>query len=110
MNKIIYILFAVLITLQTTAQRIPTYWKDRSPSKDYWQQDVAYTMEVTLHDSIDVIEGTKYHLEYTNNSPDELTELYFHLFSNAFQPNSYYDNLWKGNGKKLPLENMKKKA
>ena len=100
MKRRILFLLTIVLTFTTVAQRIPTYWKDRPPSKDYWQQDVAYDMEVTLHDSIDVIEGTKYRLEYTNNSPDELHELYFHLFSNAFQPGSYYDKLWKGNNKK----------
>ena len=100
MKKSISTAILLAISLITFSQRMPTYWKDRSPSKDYWQQDVAYTMEVTLHDSIDVIEGTKYKLEYTNNSPNNLNELYFHLFSNAFQPGSYYDKLWKGNDRK----------
>jgi len=30
-------------------------------------------------------------LLYTNNSPDTLTEVYYHLFFNAFQPNSMMD-------------------
>ena len=100
MKRKLLLLITILIAISTFAQHMPTYWKDRAPSKDYWQQDVEYTMEVTLHDSIDVIEGTKYQLEYTNNSPDNLNELYFHLYSNAFQPGSYYDKLWYGNGKK----------
>jgi hypothetical protein len=30
-------------------------------------------------------------LEYTNNSPDKLTKVYFHLYWNAFQPGSQMD-------------------
>jgi hypothetical protein len=28
---------------------------------------------------------------YTNNSPEELTHVYYHLYFNAFQPNSQMD-------------------
>ncbi|MBL4604281.1 MAG: M1 family metallopeptidase, partial [Flavobacteriaceae bacterium] len=33
----------------------------------------------------------KQKLVYTNNSPDELTNVYYHLYFNAFQPNSQMD-------------------
>ena len=38
-------------------------------------------------------------LTYWNNSPDNLDIVYFHLYQNAFQPDSYYDDLQKQNGK-----------
>ena len=37
-------------------------------------------------------------LTYWNNSRDDLDFVYFHLYQNAFQPGSYYDDLQKQNG------------
>ncbi len=56
----------------------------------YWQQHVKYDIDVTLIDSIHTLDGTLKVL-YTNNSPDTLHEVYFHLYSNAFQPGSMMD-------------------
>ncbi len=33
----------------------------------------------------------KQKIEYTNNSPDELNHVYYHLYFNAFQPGSMMD-------------------
>ncbi|MCK0158088.1 M1 family metallopeptidase [Cellulophaga sp. F20128] len=56
----------------------------------YWQQHVDYTMEVDMN-----VENFKYSgtqkLVYTNNSPDELDRVYYHLYFNAFQPGSEMD-------------------
>lgn len=54
---------------------------------DYWQQHVAYRIEATLIDSIHSLDG-KLSVSYTNNSPDTLREVYFHLYANAFRPGS----------------------
>jgi hypothetical protein len=54
---------------------------------DYWQQHVSYTIEATLIDSNHSVDG-KLSVIYTNNSPDTLKEVYFHLYSNAFRPGS----------------------
>ncbi|MCB0428598.1 MAG: M1 family metallopeptidase [Flavobacteriales bacterium] len=75
----------------------PNYWKNRKPFQDYWQQDVHYTIKAKIDEQQDVIEGSE-QLVYTNNSPDELTFVYFHLYQNAFQPGSYYDQLIRANG------------
>lgn len=64
------------------------YWKQRKPHEGYWQQDVKYTIKAELDDPNNRITGTLT-LKYQNNSPDELTELYFHLYQNAFEPGSY---------------------
>ncbi len=50
----------------------------------YFQQEVNYKIDVTLIDSIHLLRGTA-QVEYVNNSPDELSELYFHLWGNAFK-------------------------
>ncbi len=56
----------------------------------YWQQHVDYTMEVAMDVSNFQYSGTQ-KLVYTNNSPDVLTRVYFHLYFNAFQPGSEMD-------------------
>ena len=76
----------------------PYYWKNNRPQPGYWQQDVHYRIEATLNDSLDRLEG-RLTVHYFNNSPDALSEVYFHLYQNAFQPGSYYHALWQGNGR-----------
>lgn len=57
---------------------------------DRWQQRVKYTMAVNVDVSSNQFTG-KQKLEYTNNSPDTLTKVFYHLYFNAFQPNSMMD-------------------
>ena len=56
----------------------------------YWQQEVDYTMKVDMD-----VETFRYTgdqtLVYTNNSPDDLTRVYYHMYFNAFQPGSEMD-------------------
>ncbi|MCL6274213.1 M1 family metallopeptidase [Muricauda sp. 2012CJ35-5] len=56
----------------------------------YWQQEVDYTMDVTMDVETYQYTGTQ-KLIYTNNSPDVLDRVYYHLFFNAFQPGSQMD-------------------
>ena len=65
---------------------------------DRWQQRVKYTMDV----NVDVHTNRftcRQKLEYTNNSPDTLNRVFFHLYWNAFQPNSMMDNRSRELGK-----------
>ena len=57
---------------------------------DRWQQRVMYQMDIDFDDSRHQFTGTQQIL-YTNNSPDELTKVYYHLYYNAFQPGSMMD-------------------
>lgn len=60
-------------------------------SQNYrWQQRVDYTMDVELNDQTHQIKG-KQKLVYENNSPEELTQVFYHLYFNAFQPGSSMD-------------------
>jgi aminopeptidase N len=72
------------------------YWKNRKPYEGYWQQDIYYKINAALDDNANTISGTE-ELTYYNNSPDTLSFVFFHLYSNAFQPNSYMDKLYKAN-------------
>jgi hypothetical protein len=76
----------------------PYYWANKKPSSDYWQQDVYYKIYATIDEVTDIITGSEEELIYWNNSPDTLKVVYFHLYQNAFQPKSYYDNLYHENG------------
>ena len=55
-----------------------------------WQQRVKYTMEINVDAAANTFTG-KQQLEYSNNSPDTLKKLFYHLYWNAFQPNSMMD-------------------
>ncbi len=57
---------------------------------DRWQQHVNYTMDIDMDVSKHQFDG-KQTIEYTNNSPDSLKKVYYHLYFNAFQPNSMMD-------------------
>ena len=56
----------------------------------YWQQHVDYKMEVTMDVESNTYSGTQ-KLVYTNNSPDSLSVVFYHLYYNAFQPGSEMD-------------------
>lgn len=56
----------------------------------YWQQHVDYKMEVEMDVENFQYVGTQT-LVYTNNSPDTLQRVFYHLYFNAFQPGSQMD-------------------
>ncbi len=93
---------------ETSSSDNPYYWKNRPPRPGYWQQDVHYTIKAEIDDSLNLIDA-KLELIYTNNSPDTLRELYFHLYQNSFQPGSHMHSLYENNHKKVEFgENEKK--
>ena len=53
----------------------------------YWQQAVDYTIEVEMDHETAQYNGTET-VVYTNNSPETLHKVFFHLYYNAFQPGS----------------------
>lgn len=55
-----------------------------------WQQHADYAINVDMDVAKHQYQGDM-HLEYTNNSPDVLNKVFFHLYFNAFQPNSMMD-------------------
>lgn len=57
---------------------------------DRWQQHIDLEMSVSLNVKNHNFNGTQV-LTYTNNSPHDLSELYFHLYFNAFRPGSEMD-------------------
>lgn len=79
MNKLLLILiFFGAISFNATAQ------------KCYWQQAIDYKMDIDFDVKKNQFEG-KQLLKYTNNSPDTINQVFYHLYFNAFQPGSVMD-------------------
>ena len=57
---------------------------------NYWQQHADYTMDIDMDVKTHQYQG-KQKLVYTNNSPDTLKRVFYHLYFNAFQPDSEMD-------------------
>ncbi len=55
-----------------------------------FQQAVDYQMDVEMNVKSNQYKGTQV-LKYTNNSPDTLDRVFYHLYYNAFQPGSMMD-------------------
>ena len=87
------LVFLLLLSFSATAQTShPLYWKTRKPHAGYWQQDVKYNIAARLDEERHTIVAHQ-QLAYTNNSPDTLRFVFFHLFQNAFVKDSYLDKL-----------------
>ena len=59
--------------------------------KGYWQQKADYIIDIDFDTKKHQYKGTQ-KLLYTNNSADTLLTVYYHLYYNAFQPNSMMDS------------------
>ena len=67
-----------LLTLNVTAQQ------------ERWQQEVDYEMDIVVDTQKHQYTGSQ-KLVYRNNSPEQLDQVFYHLFFNAFQPGSMMD-------------------
>jgi len=79
MKRNLFIIAFIILHLQAFAQQ-----------KTYWQQHVDYTMEIDMDVEKYQFQG-KQKLVYTNNSPETLNYVFYHLQFNAFQPGSDMD-------------------
>jgi hypothetical protein len=66
------------------------FYNLKAQSSSYWQQKVNYKMEVEMDVKNYQYRG-KQTLVYSNNSPDTLKKVFYHLYPNAFQPGSEMD-------------------
>lgn len=55
-----------------------------SAQNNYWQQQVNYKIRVTLNDQQHTLSGFE-EIEYINNSPDQLSFIWFHIWPNAYR-------------------------
>lgn len=92
-NYILFLVFTFLMISCNTAQQASSAPKDiaiANSTSNYWQQHVDYKMEINM--DVESYQYTgKQTLVYTNNSPDVLDKVYYHLYFNAFQPGSEMD-------------------
>ena len=75
MKKLIFILLCVPII---------------SVAQTSWQQQADYFMDIEMDVSDFTFKGDQ-KIVYTNNSPDTINKVYYHLFFNAFKPGSQMD-------------------
>lgn len=85
---------------QYRSEKNEYYWKNKKSYDGYWQQDVFYNIKANVDDKTDIVTGSE-ELIYYNNSPDDLTCLFFHLYNNANAKGSYLSDLYKNNNYKL---------
>ncbi|MFT6749732.1 MAG: hypothetical protein ACJAQ1_001687, partial [Flavobacterium sp.] len=91
MQKSLLLIFTIaLITSCTQIKEVAYQQKNNPIPSTYWQQHIAYTMAIDVDAENHQYKGTQKAI-YTNNSPDELTKVYYHLYFNAFQPGSQMD-------------------
>ncbi|WP_426431918.1 M1 family metallopeptidase [Winogradskyella sp. HB-48] len=94
MKKLLLILtvFALMLSCGATENPVKNASKSTvsTSSYGYWQQHVDYAMEIDMDVETFQYQG-KQKLVYTNNSPDVLNRVYYHLYFNAFQPGSEMD-------------------
>ena len=90
MKNAVLSLLSIIMLSSCSASNTSEKTIDNSKNDGYWQQHVDYTMDVDMNVETYQYTGTQ-HLVYTNNSPDTLNRVFYHLFYNAFQPGSEMD-------------------
>ncbi|HEX7903919.1 MAG TPA: M1 family metallopeptidase [Chitinophagaceae bacterium] len=80
-------------------------------SSQYWQQQANYTIDVSLDDKNHTLKGSLT-LEYTNNSPDKLDYIWFHLWPNAYknETTAYAKQIFRDADGKKRWKEMKDKG
>ncbi|MHC5309818.1 M1 family metallopeptidase [Myroides sp. LJL116] len=82
----------ILLSLSISIVSFVVAQAQNNPNPGYWQQHVDYKMDVKVDVKKFTYTGNQT-LLYTNNSNDTLSKVFFHLYYNAFQPNSDMDAL-----------------
>lgn len=79
MRKFFYLMLFMFAGMKVMAQ-----------PENRWQQRVSYKMVIDMDAAKNQFKG-KQRLEYSNNSDKNLDRVFYHLYFNAFQPNSSMD-------------------
>jgi len=73
-----------LLLILSTFCLVIGYCQSFGTAQGYWQQQVNYTIDVTLHDKDNSLVAFE-KIEYINNSPDTLRFIWFHIWPNAYK-------------------------
>ncbi|MBT8266124.1 MAG: M1 family metallopeptidase [Bacteroidia bacterium] len=87
MNSFKFITYLCLLTLFVFSNSV---LGQSQSNPGYWQQHVDYKMKIDVDVKNYQYKGQQT-LVYTNNSPDVLDRVFYHLYFNAFQPGSEMD-------------------
>ncbi|CAM1370875.1 Peptidase M1 [Tenacibaculum soleae] len=79
-----------IVSCAATSKQVTENPIKKTKSQNYWQQHIDYTMDIDMDVKTYQYKG-KQKVVYTNNSPDVLDKVFYHLYFNAFQPNSQMD-------------------
>jgi hypothetical protein len=91
MKHTLFLLLSTITIFSCAQTKEVAYIQKNSTSNPYyWQQRVNYTMDIDMDVKTYQYKGIQ-KLVYTNNSPDELNKVFYHLYLNAFQPGSQMD-------------------
>ena len=90
MKKIFFLLFSTILLISCGQTKNIFNNQKGVSNATYWQQNVAYKMDIDMNVNNYQYKG-KQELVYTNNSPDDLNKVFYHLYFNAFQPGSQMD-------------------
>jgi hypothetical protein len=82
-----------------------------SQSPGYWQQEVNYTIEVSLNDKDNTLNAFE-KIEYVNNSPDTLRYIWFHIWPNAYKNDktAFSDQLLENGNTKFYFSSKEQKG
>lgn len=80
-------------------------------SSQYWQQQVNYTIDVSLNDKEHTLDAFE-KIEYVNNSPDTLTYIWFHIWPNAYKNDktAFSDQLLENGSTKFYFSDKEQKG
>ncbi len=98
MKKIILLTFSfsLIVTSCKAQKELVSVIEEPKPEmppankSTYWQQHVDYSMDIDVDVNTFQYKGQQKAV-YTNNSPDVLHKVFYHLYFNAFQPGSEMD-------------------
>src|SRR2546423_10322120 len=97
LKQSVYLLLILCVAIQCYAQQnltMPrnleatfekgTRSKDGEPGKNYWQNKADYTLNVNFNPVTRQLTGAET-IQYNNNSPDTLSEIWFKLYPNLYK-------------------------